>query len=371
MNKILFVTTYYPFQQATGFQKASRAFLEKLPSDRTAIFCLHPKSLPIDCYEPPVVDAKIVINPLKSSSRLIEILMAVCGLIRLLPYQVIAHQNNEFRTKIKHYCELNEVSEVYIEAIWLIDLIPELTNVPIHLHAHILDSENLLSSRNWFTSICFRPFYLLMKRFEEQKLQKFENIFTNSPRVKKLIENNYKLKVRLTKNYYNSENIGAYRASFSKKILLVGDFSYRPNMDALMNLISILEQRPELQSKYQFCVIGRLKNIDSFRRKFPMIEFTGFVDDLYAAMSECCVSICPIDYASGAKIKIIESLRLGLPVITSKACIEASGCVDGYGTLSYHSTKEFVERLQSIIDDHSFWAEQSNIAIEYAKRNFE
>lgn len=357
--------------QETGFQKVSKAFLKTLPADRIALFCLHPKAMNLKVSQELNTNVKIIINPRKNASKILNILMAFSALIQLLPFQVIAHTNEQMRIEIENYCKRNDISEVYIEAIWLINLIPRMENVPINLHAHILDSQNLLTSRNFFHKLLLWPFYLLMRRFEKKNFPKINKITTNSPIVKYLIEKEFDQKVYLNKNFYDPEHIKGYKATFSKRVLLVGDFSYRPNMDALMNLLTILTKWPELQSDYEFCVVGRLQNIESFRKKFPLIKFSGFVTNLYEEMSKCCVSICPLDYASGAKIKIIESMRIGLPVITTKECLEASGCVDKHGILAFQSHIEFVEILKSLVDDHTFWASQSKLATEYAKRNFE
>jgi len=371
MSSTLFITTFYPFDLRTGFQKVSNSFLGSLNNTDIAVFCLHPANQEVVLNADCPYQVFFYLNNHKKCGPFGKLLQIGKSIISLQPLQVVSHRHPEMKQKIADYCSNHNIDTIYIEAIWLLPLVPKIKDIEIKLHAHMVDSHNIKSAGKYWEKVLKYPFYFLMRNFEKKYYKKFDEILTNSTTVKGLIQGEFNLDVKLRKNFYNSEIIKDYRAQFGNNVLLVGDFTYRPNMEALENLLHIIDVFPTLTDDFRFKVVGKLPSLASFRRRYPDIEFLGFVSDIYAEMSSCAISICPIDYASGTKIKIIESMRIGLPVVTSRACIDASGCLEGEGIQAYSSAEDFRECLYNIAGDIKFWQEQSNKAVQYACLNFE
>lgn len=99
------------------------------------------------------------------------------------------------------------------------------------------------------------------------------------------------------------------------------------NMDAVQNqstLKYICENIfPKLEGQYELLVIGKCsqENMELFS-KYHFVKFTGFVDSVLPYVKSSLCMIAPIQYGSGIKIKILDSMRFGVPIITSNIGVE-------------------------------------------------
>jgi hypothetical protein len=71
------------------------------------------------------------------------------------------------------------------------------------------------------------------------------------------------------------------------------------------------------------------------------VELMGFVEDVDAVLSRCCAMLSPLFFGSGVKIKAIDALRCGIPLITTPEGVEGM-TVDGIcGIRVVKTTAEF------------------------------
>jgi polysaccharide biosynthesis protein PslH len=107
------------------------------------------------------------------------------------------------------------------------------------------------------------------------------------------------------------------------RLIYAGSLSYQANFDAVAYFLSeifplILKVHPDTQ----FYVTGSTANVDVSRLPAsPNLVLTGYIADIAAAVAESWVSVVPLRQGSGTRLKILESLSLGTPVVsTSKGC---------------------------------------------------
>ena len=120
-------------------------------------------------------------------------------------------------------------------------------------------------------------------------------------------------------------------------ILFVGGFGHPPNLDGLKWFLNdvypiVMAAHPDLK----LTVIGsncpaEVEALDSER-----IQIRGYVTEaeLVAAYGQARVSIVPLRYGAGVKGKVIESMKYGVPVLTTHIGAEGlPGDVDAYLTV--------------------------------------
>lgn len=95
------------------------------------------------------------------------------------------------------------------------------------------------------------------------------------------------------------------------------------------------------------------------RIKIPQFEILGFLDDPITAMSNCQALIVPLFQGAGVKVKVIDSLNSGTPVIGTSVAFEGIMDNDKY-KLSYNcsSKEEFAETIENWTD----------LSVEYKQR---
>jgi glycosyltransferase involved in cell wall biosynthesis len=74
------------------------------------------------------------------------------------------------------------------------------------------------------------------------------------------------------------------------------------------------------------------------------------VDDLAAALSLANAALCPIQQGSGTKLKIMDYLAAGLPVVTTPVGASGIDLTDGETALIRDSSEAFVDAIQRLTD---------------------
>lgn len=100
-----------------------------------------------------------------------------------------------------------------------------------------------------------------------------------------------------------------------KRILFFGVLDYPPNRQAVEFLGSQLA--PLLPPEVEVVVAGR--GGEDLHDRFPRLCFKGFVDDIHSLVRECDGLVVPIFAGGGTRMKILETIACGRPVV-STAC---------------------------------------------------
>jgi len=124
-----------------------------------------------------------------------------------------------------------------------------------------------------------------------------------------------------------------------------GTYRYIPNKEA-MNLI---RQYISKKVKYaQFVVFG------SNAPKFTESNFKslGFVDNLYEFLSSCDIAIVPLKRGAGVKLKILDYMVVGLPIVTTKKGAEGLYLINGKHAIIVDDVDEkFIEAVEYLIEN--------------------
>lgn len=102
-------------------------------------------------------------------------------------------------------------------------------------------------------------------------------------------------------------------------VLFLGHLNYKPNIIALEDIAKYIA--PNILCNV--LVVGDIKEqlISKFN-KLKNIQFLGRVDNLDNAFNKAFVGIAPLSIGSGTRLKVLDYLAFGLPVICSSLAIE-------------------------------------------------
>ena len=125
---------------------------------------------------------------------------------------------------------------------------------------------------------------------------------------------------------------GADWSSLPITILYPGMFSYSPNEDAALRLIS--DVLPTLRARgcqARLVLVGRdpTRRMIAAARQAEGIEVTGAVADVVSYLEQPCVVTLPIRLGSGTRLKILEAFAVGRPVVSSAKGAEGIDADDG------------------------------------------
>jgi len=138
-------------------------------------------------------------------------------------------------------------------------------------------------------------------------------------------------------------------------IVFVGTMEYRPNVDAAFWLAQeifplIARRVPEAR----LLLIGH----DTRHRLRPLadgqrIVATGSVADVAPLVGEAAVSVAPIRTGSGTRIKILEALALGVPVVSTTLGAEGLDFVPGREIVLADGPEAFAAAVVRLLTDRA------------------
>lgn len=114
---------------------------------------------------------------------------------------------------------------------------------------------------------------------------------------------------------------------FKNKIVYLGGSDHFPNYDAVDWFISnCWDNIYKENSSLEFHIIGSWKSkvAKQYEEMHPGVIFRGFVEDLSVELAES-IMIVPLRIGSGVRMKILEAISLGCPVISTHVGAEGIG----------------------------------------------
>jgi len=150
-----------------------------------------------------------------------------------------------------------------------------------------------------------------------------------------------------------------------KRILLVGAMSYHANAEAAAWFAR--EIWPKIREKnpgFRFTIVGSnpLPQVLALRN-LPDVEVTGTVPDVAPWYAEAFAAIVPLRVGSGTRLKILEAMAAGVPVISTKLGAEGLAVTPGKEILLVDSDGDWMAALAKLRDSGA-WAAQTSAARE-------
>lgn len=143
---------------------------------------------------------------------------------------------------------------------------------------------------------------------------------------------------------------------FSKReknhLIAFSNWQWHPNSDGLKWFIS--EVWPRLTKKNPGITLTIAGNSlpDGIRRTLPHnITYTGFANDLHSFNARGALQIVPLISGSGVKIKVIEGLGYGNPVVSTSFGTDGIKAVPGRHYELANTPEDFAEKVLILLSD--------------------
>lgn len=117
---------------------------------------------------------------------------------------------------------------------------------------------------------------------------------------------------------------------------------------------------------FSLVVVGRVGEFFEFSVDLPRVTFIPYCDDLPLLYSQCRVALSPMFSGTGVKIKIVEALSYGRPVVaTEKGVIGMPGDFRGKGVLVENDVEKFAAAARCLCEDPGYYEAVSRRATLY------
>ena len=191
-------------------------------------------------------------------------------------------------------------------------------------------------------------------RWEAIYAGKFDRCFAVSEREREiLLKRNPHLKVDLIPNGTDSKRYKPLDINRGPAALLfIGSMSYAPCIDGVVYFCK--EILPHVQNIFQninVWIVGADPSPDVIRLADQHVHVTGYVEDVLPYYQQATVSIVPLRAGGGTRLKILEAMALGRPVVSTTIGCEGLDVLDGQHLLVADEPKKFAEQIIRLLGD--------------------
>jgi len=158
-----------------------------------------------------------------------------------------------------------------------------------------------------------------------------------------------------------------------KHFITIGNFLHEPNWQTVLQLKklwkSIKKALPEAEMHiYGAYVSEKAKQLHNEKEGFII---KGRAKSVESVFNSAKILLAPIPYGAGLKGKLLESMQLGLPNVTSLIGAEAMhGNLDWNGCIT-NSDEEFIEKAIELYSNEMLWNTAQENGMELVNKRYE
>ncbi|MBN2286347.1 MAG: glycosyltransferase [Tissierellales bacterium] len=389
-EKILFITNLMPFPLDNGGKIKTYNILKLLKPkyDIDLLFFVnseneikHLRELEKIGYHIDFELKSIILNK-KPLKKALEILRSLCN---GKPYIISKYYSKSFSKKVDHYIKHNDYKYIYIDHLQQFQYVPKIFLKTLR-NKIILDQHNVeyILAKRYYHKLR-NPLKKIIVFLEYLKLRSYEKWACRSVGLVLAITNHDKeslqllcgssIRINTSPIYIEAEDAFRYKVNednSNKRILFVGTMSWYPNEDGIIWFYhKIFSKLKTAHPDIRLDIVGsnpgnnvRMLGKDSF------VTVTGYVDNITSYLERAMLSIVPIRIGGGIRIKILQLLSVGIPIVTTSLGCEGISLTPKKEALVADSERDFLIAINSLISNPMLRKELSLNSINLIREKY-
>lgn len=310
---------------------------------------------------------------------------AGAALVNLLfsgkPYNAVRFISKAFSDKLKELLIKQKFDIVQLEGLYVCPYIPVIrkySDAKIVYRAHNIEHE--IWERTAAISNGFRRLYMnilaqRIKIFERKFINEYDLLVPITERDRIILDKMGNIRpTHVSPTGIDTKQLIPHAKNLEyPSVFHIGSLEWAPNQEGLLWFVE--KCWPKINAKYpelKFYIAGR-KAPDWLIRRFnaPNIVFMGEVPDAYQFINSKAVMVVPLFSGSGMRIKIIEGMALGKPIVTTPIGTEGISTQSEKNIIIADSEQEFINGVERLINDKELFHAMGSNAIEYIQEKFD
>lgn len=291
------------------------------------------------------------------------------GAVGRTPLPLLNYTSEEMKQALEGTLVENAFDIIQLESIHLMNYLPVIRaarsrplvicdwhNVESDLMRQYAESQSNIARKTYA-----RRTARLMSEYEERALSEFDaHIVVSEHDADRLRRVNSGSRIQVIENgvdvdFYTSDD----QTETKNRIVFVGSMDYHANIEAAIRFgkdvwPAVHEKYPELI----FTIVGR-DPAPSVREltTFAGVEVTGSVEDVRPYYREAIVAVVPLKVGGGSRLKILEAMAAGVPVVSTVRGAEGLHVHNGENILLADANEELANAIISLISEPNLRAQ--------------
>jgi len=202
----------------------------------------------------------------------------------------------------------------------------------------------------WIKKYVFESEYKRLMNYENAIFEYFEHHTIISKQDKQYIFHKNRAKIAIVPNGVDESFLEIdHSIEKTADLVFIGNMAYPPNVTAAQFIVNDI--LPLLPSKIKVKIAGSNPAKEVNRLASEQVEITGYVEDIKNAYRSAEIFVAPMFLGTGLQNKLLESMALGVPCITTTLANNALGATPDKEILIADSPKEFAYQIQRLTED--------------------
>jgi hypothetical protein len=142
-------------------------------------------------------------------------------------------------------------------------------------------------------------------------------------------------------------------------IVLVGCFRHTPNADAVAYLcreiLPLIEARVLARHPVRIVGDGLTDEIRRHGAELPSVRIVGWVPSVVPYLEHARLTVLPLRYGAGTKRKLLQTLAIGTPAVSTSIGAEGFGLIDRTHVLIADEPAAFAASITELVRDDRLW----------------
>ncbi|MBC7249832.1 MAG: glycosyltransferase [Anaerolineae bacterium] len=198
-----------------------------------------------------------------------------------------------------------------------------------------------------------------MARYEGQICRSFDQVVAVTEEDRRALEEfaDRPLPIQVIPIAADADMPPLRRALDACDILSVGSMFYPPNVEGALWFARRVFPRIKARSpETRLFLVGSrpAASIIALGRQDPQIVVTGYVEDLQPYLERAAVMIVPLRFGSGMRVKVLDALARGVPLVSTTFGCEGITVIHGQDVLLADEPEDFADAVLRLIQDRAF-----------------
>ena len=289
-------------------------------------------------------------------------LAALIALLAGKSYNISRFQSEDFSRKLIEILKKESFDIIHLEGLYLtpyLSVIRQHSEAPVIMRSHNIEwkiwhklaSEEKGAMKKWYLTKLSKQ----LKAYEERAINLFDGIatITNTD-----LEYWKSLGCKTPMAHIPfGVDVSKYtpgKSKYPNSLFYIGALDWLPNLQGINWFLKnvwnkVITTFPDVQ----FHIAGRNMPHNLSNRNYPNVVFYGEVENAKAFMEDYDIMIVPLLAGSGVRIKIIEGMAMGKPIVTTSVGIEGIECTLGQDVLVANDPSQFAEAVCRCLGDNA------------------
>ncbi len=284
------------------------------------------------------------------------------GAVGSTPLPLLNYTSEEMKRALARVLDENDFDLVQVESIHLMNYLPIICAARSRPLAvcdwHNVESDLMRQYAESAPSAARKAYARrtarLLANFEERALTEFDAHLTVSEHdAERLRRVNPQAQILVIENGVDVANFAGDESTAKHRIVFVGSMDYHANIEGVTSFArnvwpGLHAKKPELK----FTIVGRdpspaVRELSSIKG----VEVTGSVADVRPYYREAIAAVAPLNVGGGSRLKILEAMAAGVPVVSTTRGAEGLTVRNGVNILLEDSDEKFVDAILGVADD--------------------